>query len=259
MGMKQITLPAPLIELPQPWAMTRVMERHKQLERLSYRASEIQTALNVLSRCLCTLSHLSQPPVDAIGQSLMGYWGFTAEWLAREMPTLDELRLYKIDRKLKEYEIESSSEETFQLASYWLWWQVLDLADTTLNWLEDALMETQTPNLISDFLRLASRYWQQVEPDLAQSLLISSAMIGQRKALPLLKNVELSPSASSSVRETARDYRQLIVDSNQTAKAASATNMKLLNLEADAAQSEKIHQRASLPATPLVSPSFAFP
>lgn len=251
MGMKEITLPTPLIELPLPWAMTRVMERHKQLERLGYQASEIQTALNVLSRCLCTLSRLSRPPLDAIPQSLREYWAFTAEWLAREMPTLDELRLYKIERKLKEYEIESESRETFQLASYWLWWQVFDLADTTLNWLEDALMETREPTLISDFLRLASRYWQQVEPDLAQSLLISSAMIGQPKALPLLKSVELSPSASSSLRETARDYRQLIVDSIQAAKAEFASK--------DAAQSEKIQQRASLPTTPLVSPNFAFP
>lgn len=109
-------------------------------------------------------------------------------------------------------------------------------------------METEWPNLISHFLRLAYRYWPQVEPELAHSLLISSAMIGQEKALPLLKSVEGSPSASSSVRETARDYRQLIVDSSQTAKVA------------DKAQSETIQETLSTKkATPLLSPSFAFP
>jgi len=96
MEIKEITLPTKLVNLPRPWGWgeTDFMCRRKQLKTLSYEAHEIKTALNVLERCLHSLWLL--PPLSELGnlipESLMEYWGFTAQGLAEDMPTLDKRR-----------------------------------------------------------------------------------------------------------------------------------------------------------------------
>jgi len=76
---------------------------------------------------------------------------------------------------------------------------------------EDALMATREPVLISRFLHITSRYWQKIEPRFAQSLLGASAMIGWQKALPLFESVEQHPEASQAVKETVRNYRRFVL------------------------------------------------
>ncbi|MGB0383544.1 MAG: hypothetical protein ACPGWR_01860 [Ardenticatenaceae bacterium] len=215
MGMKEIILPTELLNLPQPWGETDFSHRREQIKRLSYEPNEIRTALNVLERCLHSLSILTPPKEsdDSIPESLMDSWVFTAHWLASEMPTLDELRLYKIEGKLKEYGIESPSPTlTRELAKEWLWSVVWGIGKAALRWVQRALQKTREPVLISDFLYVAERYWLLVEPDLGSSLLSRSAMIGWQKALPLFESVEQNPKASEDILETVRDYRDLILD-----------------------------------------------
>lgn len=214
MGMKEITLPTKVLNLPQPWGETDFMHRRKQLKTLSYEPHEIKRALDVLERCLHTLWLL--PPWlesgDLIPDELMEYWDFTAQSLAEEMPTLDELRLYKIEGKLKEYGIDSPSPQLIrEVADYWLGSVTWNIFRAALSWVEDALITTREPILISRYLNIAKRYWQKVEPDLAQSLLSSSAIIGWQKALPLFDRVEQSLAASQEVKETARDYRKFVL------------------------------------------------
>lgn len=214
MGIKEITLPKELLNLPQPWGETDFIRRHEQIKRLNYERREIKRALNVLERCLHPLSQLPPPKEfsDVMIQSLMEYWSFTARWLADEMPTLDELRLYKVERKLKEYGIESPSPTlTLELAEEWLWSVVSSIEKAALYWVQDALMKTRDPILIARFLHIASQHWQKMDEELAQLLLSCSAMIGQQEALPLLESVEQNPLASQAVKETARDYRRFVL------------------------------------------------
>ncbi|MGB0384192.1 MAG: hypothetical protein ACPGWR_05140 [Ardenticatenaceae bacterium] len=215
MGIKEITLPKELLNLPQPWAKADFMHRHKQLDMLTSQPNEIETALNVLERCLhslCLLSPLKKSG-DLIPDSLMEYWGFTAQWLAEDMPTLDYFSLLKVEGKLTEYGIQSPPAALIvDLAEYWIWSVVFDIADSALYWVQRALMKTREPILISRFLYMAERYWQEVEPDFASSLLSRSATIGWQKALPLFESVEQNPKASEEVIETVQDYRELILD-----------------------------------------------
>ena len=212
MGMKEITLPKELKNLPQPWGQTDFTQRDKQLEKLSYTTNEIKTALNVLERCLHTLWLLTPPSGDSIPEPLMEYWGFTAQWLAEEMPTLDQLRMHKVERKLKEYGIESPSPNMIRdVAEYWVWWLTHDIEEAALYWVEDALITTREPILTSRFLHIVSRYWQKIEPRFAQSLLRRCAMIGWQRALPLFERVEQNPKASEAVKETVRNYREFVL------------------------------------------------
>ena len=215
MAIKEITLPVKLRNLPQPWAETDFMRRRTQLKTLSDEPHEIKTALNVLERCLHTLSLL--PPLSELGnlipESLMEYWDFTAQWLAQDMPTLDELRLSKIEGKLKESAIDSPSPELIKdVADYWVWWVTRDIFEAALRWTKRALMKNRDLILISRFLLIASRYWQKIKPRLGMLLLTASAMIGRQKALPLLELVEQTPEAPELLKETARDYREYVLD-----------------------------------------------
>ena len=97
------------------------------------------------------------------------------------------------------------------MGDYWLWWTTWNIFRAALRWVEDALITTREPILISRFLNIAKRYWQKVEPDLAESLLGSSAIIGWQKALPLFDRVEQTLAASEEVKETARDYREFVL------------------------------------------------
>ena len=215
MGMKEITLPKELLNLPEPWGKTDFSSRRQQIKKLTYEANEIRTALNVLERCLHSLSILTPPKEssDDMPESLMESWVFTAHWLASEMETLDELKLYKIESKLKEYGIESPSPTLIrELANEWLWSVVWGIERAALHWIQRALMKTREPILISRFLYIAEHYWQKVESDLASSLLSRSAMIGWQKALPLFESVEQNPKASKEILETVQDYRELILD-----------------------------------------------
>ncbi len=215
MGIKEMTLPSKLLNLPQPWGETDFMRRRTQLKTLSYEPHEIKTALNVLERCLHTLSLL--PPLSELGnlipESLMEYWDFTAQWLAQDMPTLDELRLFKIEGKLKECAIDSPSPELIKdVAEYWVWGVTRDIFEAALRWVKRALQKSREPILISRFLLIASRYWEKIKPRLGMSLLTASAIIGRQKALPLLEFVEQQPEAPELLKETAQNYRRYVLD-----------------------------------------------
>ena len=192
--MKEITLPKELLNLPQPWGMTHPDERRQLLGSLSYEFNSIKRALNVLERSLHALSQLTYNKSNCIPEEMYTYWDFSAQWLAERIPTLDELDLSKVEEFLIcDERIDSPSPDLiFDVAEYWVWWVTWDIEDAVLYWVEDALMATREPILISRFLLIASRYWPKIEPRFAQSLLRRSAMIGWQKARPLFDSVDPS-------------------------------------------------------------------
>lgn len=210
MGIKEISTSILLVRLPHPWSMTHSMQRDEELERLNCTADSLKIALDVLNRCLYILSRETLPPVDAVPESLMEYWGFTAEWLADEMPTLDEFNLHKIDKLLKEYGTNSPL-VLKQLASYWLWWLTYDIEEAILDWMRDNLRGAKNHPYVPSFLAIVSRYWDKLSPRMTESLLLASASIGRQKALPLLDSIERDSSAKPSIRKSAQDYRRWIV------------------------------------------------
>jgi len=212
--MKTMTLPKELLNLPQPWGKTHPKPRREALGSLSYETGSIKTALNVLERCLHTLSELTLSENDCIPEELIELWTFSANWLALRIPTFDDFDLKKVEQFLINDEgIDSPSPELIRdVAEYWLWWVTWEIERAVLRWVQRGLMKTREPILISRFLYIAERYWQELEPDLASSLLSRSAMIGWQKALPLFESVEQNPNASEDVLETVRDYRDLILD-----------------------------------------------
>ena len=212
--MKEITLPKELLNLPQPWGITHPEQRRQQIRSLSYETGSIKRALNVLERCLRVLSQLTYNKKNCIPEEMITYWAFSAQWLAERIPTFEEFDLVKVEQFLINDEgIDSPSPDLiFDVAEYWLWWMTWDIEKIVLNWVEDALMATREPILISRFLLIASRYWPKIEPRFAQSLLRRSAMIGWQKALPLFDSVEQHPNASQEVKETVRNYREFVLD-----------------------------------------------
>ncbi len=215
--MKEITLPKELLNLPQPWGMTHPDERRQQLGSLSYEFNSIKTALNVLERSLHALSQLTYNKSNGIPEEMYTYWDFSAQWLAERIPTLDELDLSKVEEFLIcDERIDSPSPDLiFDVAEYWVWWVTWDIEDAVLYWVEDALMATREPILISRFLLIASRYWQKIKPRFAQSLLRRSAMIGWQKALPLFDSVEQHPNASEAIKGEVRNYRRFVLKSKE--------------------------------------------
>lgn len=212
--MKEISLPKELLNLPQPWGLTDPEQRRQQIGSLSYEFNSSKTALKVLERSLHSLSELTLSETDCIPEDMITYWAFTAQWLAFSIPMLDEFNLVKVEEFLiREQGIDSPSPDlVFDVGEYWVWWVTKSIEKATLNWVEDALMKTRDLILISRFLHIAERYWQKIKPRLAQSLLSASAMIGRQKALPLFERVEQNANAPEEVKETARDYRQFVLD-----------------------------------------------
>jgi hypothetical protein len=213
--MKQISLPETIVGLPHPWCITSATQRRQQIEILKYSSDEVKTVLNVLEQCLQALSELTLPPGDSIPESLGEYWDFSVEWLAEKMPTLDDFDLIRVKEVLKEEGIESPSELMIEeVAESWLWSVGQDIANTALRWLEDGFTKAKDAVLISRLIEIVSRYWKGIDPRLAQSLLSRSAMICWQEALPLLESVECNTSVASSIRQTAQDYRELILGSS---------------------------------------------
>ena len=210
--MKNITLPKELRNLPHPWRMTHSTQRREQLGSLSQEKGSIKTALNVLERCLHTLPHLTLSETR-IPEELNELWSFSAEWLAERIPTFDEFDLNKVEQFLISDEgLESPSPSIIKdVGQYWLWWITRDIERAALRWVEDAFGKNRDLILISRFLLIVERNWQKIEPDLAQSLLSSSAIIGWQKALPLFERVQQNPLASEEVKETARDYHRFVL------------------------------------------------
>ena len=207
------TFPKELRGLPQPWGKTHPEQRREGIDLLSYETDSIKTALNVLERCLHTLSELTFSISEHIPEELYELWGFSAQWLALTIPTFDDFDLKKIEQFLINDEgIDSPSPELIRdVGEYWLWWVTWEIERAVLRWVQRALMKTRDGTLISDFLYIAERYWLLVEPNLASSLLSRSAMIGWQKALPLFESVEQHPNASEDILETVQDYRDLIL------------------------------------------------
>jgi hypothetical protein len=212
--MKEITLPKELLNLPQPWGLTRPDERREQLPSLSYDTGSIKTALNVLERSLHSLSQLTYSEKNGIPEEMITYWTFSAQWLAERIPAFDDFKMDKVKQFLIHDErIDSPSPELiFDVAEYWIWWITWDIERAVLYWVENALMTNREPIFISRFLYIAKRYWQKIKPRMGLSLLSASAMIGQQKALPLLDFVEQQPEAPELLKETARDYREFVLD-----------------------------------------------
>ena len=193
MKTKEIQLPKQLKGLPTPWAITHSRPRRKQIKRLSYDRNEIKAALHVLGCCLQVLSApdehggLTLSSLDSTPESLKQYWDFSADWLARKIPRFDEFESIKVEEFLTEYGIQSPSTNLIdEVASYWLWWVTRDITKAALRWMRNA-PEKNEPE-VTCLLQLASRYWLQIEPSLAQSLLSRSAMIGWQKALQCLQS-----------------------------------------------------------------------
>ena len=211
--MKTTILPKQLLNLPQPWGQTHPEQRGEGIDLLSYETNSIKTALNVLERCLHTLSELTFSLSEHIPEELYELWASSAQWLALSIPTFDDFDLEKVEKFLINDEgIDSPSPELIRdVGEYWLWWVTWEIERVTLNWVEDALMKTRDSSLISDFLYMVELYWQRLEPDFASSVLGASAMVGWQKALPLFESVEQHPNASEEVIETVRDYRELIL------------------------------------------------
>ncbi len=215
--MKEITLPRELLNLPYPWGITQPMRRREAIRLLSYETGSIKTALNVLERCLHTLSQLRYNENNCIPEEMITYWAFFVEFLAERMPTFEELTLNQIEEFLIQDEgIDSPSSELIKdIAEYWIWWVTRDIQGAALRWVESALYKTREPILISRYLLIVSRYWQKIEPRFAQSLVGGSAMIAWQKALPLFDSVEADPNASQAVKETARNYRQFVLNNRE--------------------------------------------
>jgi hypothetical protein len=217
--MKTNNLPQVLPRLSYPWLISSTTERREKVQALSYSYSEIQKALNILEQCLEALSQLTPPPIETIPKSLREYWDFTVEGLAENMPTIDEFNLVEVTKFLKEEGIEFHQEQIIEdVAIWWLWSVTQDIAKTVLRWLEDSFQEPKDAEQISHFLNIAEHYWLHIDPRLAQFLLSRSAVIGWKKALPLLEAVERNTLASSFVRETAQDYRELILGTSDGKK-----------------------------------------
>ena len=121
--MKEITLPKELLNLPQPWGITQPMRRREAIRSLNYETGSIKTALNVLERCLHTLSQLRYNNSNCIPEEMITYWAFSAHWLAEKIPTFEEFDLVKVEQFLIHDEgIDSpSSELTKDVAEYWIW------------------------------------------------------------------------------------------------------------------------------------------
>jgi hypothetical protein len=213
--MKKMSLPGIMVGLPHPWYITSATDRREKIETLNYSSDEVKIVLNVLERCLQALSKLMLPTGDSIPEALTEYWNFTTEWFAKKMPKVDDFDLTKVEELLKGEGIESPSEQMIEeVAELWLWSVGQGIADTALIWLEKASRKAKDAFLVSRFMEIASRYWQQIDPGLAQSLLSLSAMIGRQEALPLLESVECNTSVASSIRQTAQDYREFILGSS---------------------------------------------
>lgn len=210
--MKTNNLPQVLPRLSYPWLISSATQRREKIQALSYSYSEIEKALNVLEQCLEVLSQLTPPPIETIPESLREYWDFTVEDLAENMPTIDDFNLVHVEQFLKEEGIESHKEQIVEdVAIWWLWSVAQDITKTVLRWLEDSLKEAKDAEQISHFLNIAEHYWLHIDPRLAQFLLSRSAVIGWKKALPLLESVAKNTFVSSFIRETAQDYRELIL------------------------------------------------
>lgn len=213
--MKTMTLPKELLNLPCPWGMTHWMQRHEQIQTLSYNPSDVKTALNVLERCLCALLQLHLSSGDSIPEDMIQYWDFSAALLARKMPHLDQFEMLKVKEFLIQYGIESPSPILiFDVALYWLWGVTQDICEATLRWLQDDLRGRQESVQALCFLRIVDRYYWQVDEPMKGSLLLASASIGWQKALPLLECVQQNSSSSPQLRQSARDYQQWILGSN---------------------------------------------
>jgi hypothetical protein len=189
--MKTITLPKELLNLPQPWGKTHPERRREALRLLNYEFQTMSEALNVLERCLHALSQLTLSDNDCIPEDLIELWSFSAGWLALRISTFDDFDLKKVEKFLINDEgIDSPSPQLiFDVAQYWIWWITWEIERVALNWVEDALMKTREPILISRFLYMVEHYWEKVDPGLASSLLSASAIIGMQKELPLFEYV----------------------------------------------------------------------
>jgi|GEM_PF-4576649 hypothetical protein len=210
--MKTNYLPQVLPKLSYPWLISSATQRRDKIQALSYSSPEIKKSLIVLEQCLEALSQLTPPPIDRIPESLREYWDFTVEGLAENMPIIDDFNLVQVEKFLKEEGIESHKEQIVEdVAIWWLWSVIQDIVKTVLRWLEDSFKEAKDAEQISRFLNITEHYWLHIDPRLAQFLLSRSAVIGWKKALPLLESVARNTLVSSFIRETAQDYRELIL------------------------------------------------
>jgi hypothetical protein len=210
--MKTNNLLYALPKLSDPWQISSATLRRQKAKTLSYSSDEITKALNVLEQCLEIISVLTLPPIESIPESIGEYWDLSTESLAKKMPTLDDLNFDKVAEFLKEEGIKSLSEQMVEdVAISWLWSVAQDIVKTVLRWLEHSLKELNDAVQILHFINIAEHYWLRIDPPLAQSLLSRSAIIGWEKALPLLDSVENNASASSKVKATVQDYKELIL------------------------------------------------
>jgi hypothetical protein len=210
--MKIIVVPNGLLQLPYPWCITSRTEIYKQLQTLPHSTTEINTALTVFEHCLEILLQLTCPVTELVPEDILTYWGFSTDWIAEKIPTVEQFELSKIQEFLQEQNVESIPDKMVEeLAEYWIWSTTHYLANTSSQWLEKTLTVNQDATAIASFLDIVTRYWQQTDRRLAGKLIIRSTEVAGKDAIPLLEAVE-NTSTDDSLRELAQSYHNLILD-----------------------------------------------
>lgn len=211
--MKNSYIPQSLQELSQPWSLTSNTHRKKQLQVLAIKPEEINTALNVLEQCLQALWQLEPSSVDSLPESLIEYWHLSVEQLSYEIPSLENFDVAKVKAFLQDQGIDTpSNTQICETVNYWMWWIAQDTSKAALRWIGDALKAIKEAKETLRLVGIISRYWSKVDEQLAQSLLSRCAIIAGQQALPLLESVEQGSSTPESIKNTARDYRNLVLE-----------------------------------------------
>ncbi len=211
--MKNSYIPQSLLKLPQPWSLTSNTHRKKQLRALKIKPEAINKALDVLEQCLQALSLLKPSSEDSLPESLIEYWELSVEHLSNEIPSLEYFSVNKVKAFLEDQGIDKPSDTQIdETVNYWLWWIAQDTAKAALKRIGDALRTTKETKETLRLLDIISRYWSKIDEQFAQSLLSRCAVIAGQRALPLLQSVEQGLSTPESIKNTVRDYRNLVLE-----------------------------------------------
>ena len=213
--MKTIEIPKDLLELPFPWNVPHNGTRSDYINVLDKDRRTLEEALAVLEQLLLFLSQHKEPEGKLIPEEMTEYWNFTVSAISRDIPTLEDFNLSKIEKKFHLSKIELLSEEMIiEAARKWIWTIAYDTARSIVLWLEKAMNNCQDPELVDRYLAIASRYWQSSIPEvLATKLVAASDYIAGERAIPLLEKVEQT-SQDKDLADLARDFKRLMVDPN---------------------------------------------
>ena len=213
--MKTIEIPKDLLELPFPWNVPHDSTRSDYINVLDKDKRTFEEALVVLKRLLSFLLQYQEPEGKSIPEEMTEYWNFTVSSISRDIPTLEDFNIAKIEKKFRLSKIESPSEQMISEASQkWIWTVAYSIASSILSWLREVMKNCSNSELVDKYLAIASYYWQSPIPDrIITSLVAGSKGIAGEKAIPLLEEVERN-SQDKDLADLARDFKRLMVDPN---------------------------------------------